>query len=52
MPRSWSGNGLALNTIRRTMAADDRLRVTLPNAVEDAGLVAKALAEAGTVRNA
>lgn len=43
--RSWSGSDKARETICRAMRDNDRLRVTLPHRVKDAGLVQRALRE-------
>lgn len=34
--RSWSGNANAIQAIQRAMSADPRLKVTLPNPVDEA----------------
>lgn len=44
--RSWSGNENARKTIYRAMAADGRLRVTMPHPVPDIAILDKALEKA------
>ncbi|XP_074646794.1 urocanate hydratase-like [Tubulanus polymorphus] len=44
--RSWSGNRFAQDAIRRTMKADDRLKVTVPYEVEDSAILDSALLDA------
>ena len=41
--RSWSGNANAHSTIQRAMDKDSRLRVTLPNKVENLDILEKAV---------
>ena len=41
--RSWSGNVNAFTTIKRAMDKDTRLKVTLPNRVEDLDILEKAV---------
>ena len=43
--RSWSGNTNARETICRAMEDNPKLKVTVPNQVEDQSLINRALAE-------
>ena len=43
--RSWSGNANAQLTIKRTMERNQKLRITVPNNVEDEDLLIKAVSK-------